>query len=235
MRRALVVVAVVAMAIALASCGGDNIAAKKQVTTFEEKSSYAIGQNVGGSLKSTNMTIDIPAFVQGLRDTLEGKKPLLTAEEAMAVMQEFSQKARDAEMAKREEQSAKNLSEGKAFLETNKARTGVVTTASGLQYEVITQGTGPKPKKTDKVSVNYRGTLIDGTEFDSSYTRGQPATFQLDAVIPGWTEALQLMPVGSKYKVFLPSELAYGERGAGAQIGPNATLIFEVELLSIDK
>jgi FKBP-type peptidyl-prolyl cis-trans isomerase len=235
MRRVLVAVAVVAMALALASCGGDSVAPKKQLTTFEERSSYAIGQNVGGSLKTTSMTIDIPAFVQGVRDTLEGRKPLLTAEEAMAVMQEFSQKARDAETKKREEQSAKNIEEGKAFLETNKARTGVVTTASGLQYEVITQGTGPKPKSTDRVSVHYRGTLIDGTEFDSSYTRGQPATFQLDAVIPGWTEALQLMPVGSKYKVFLPSELAYGERGAGGQIGPNATLIFEVELLSIEK
>jgi len=235
MRRVLVAVAVVAMALALASCGGDSVAPKKQLTTFEERSSYAIGQNVGGSLKGTNMTIDIPAFVQGVRDTLEGRKPLLTAEEAMAVMQEFSQKARDAEMKKREEQSAKNIEEGKAFLETNKARTGVVTTASGLQYEVITQGTGPKPKPTDRVSVHYRGTLIDGTEFDSSYTRGQPATFQLDAVIPGWTEALQLMPVGSKYKVFLPSEIAYGERGAGGQIGPNATLIFEIELLSIEK
>ena len=235
MRRVLVAVAVVAMALALASCGGDSVAPKKQLTTFEERSSYAIGQNVGGSLKGTNMTIDIPAFVQGVRDTLEGRKPLLTAEEAMAVMQEFSQKARDAETKKREEQSAKNIEEGKAFLETNKARTGVVTTASGLQYEVITQGTGPKPKPTDRVSVHYRGTLIDGTEFDSSYTRGQPATFQLDAVIPGWTEALQLMPVGSKYKVFLPSEIAYGERGAGGQIGPNATLIFEIELLSIEK
>jgi FKBP-type peptidyl-prolyl cis-trans isomerase len=234
MRRVLVAVAVVAVAIALASCG-DNVAPKKQVTTFEERSSYAIGQNVGGSLKATNMTIDIPSFVQGLRDTLEGKKALLTAEEMTAVMQEFSTKARDAEMKKREEQGAKNLEEGKAFLETNKARTGVVTTASGLQYEVVTQGTGPKPKKTDRVSVNYRGTLIDGTEFDSSYTRGQPATFQLDAVIPGWTEALQLMPVGSKYKIFLPSELAYGDRGAGGQIGPNAALVFEVELLSIEK
>jgi FKBP-type peptidyl-prolyl cis-trans isomerase len=225
MRRVLVAVAIVAMAIALASCGGDTVAAKKQLTTFEERSSYAIGQNVGGSLKATNMTIDIAAFVQGVRDTLDGKKPLLTAEETMAVMQEFSQKARDAETAKRAEQSTKNLDEGAAFLETTKARTGVVTT----------QGTGPKPKATDRVSVHYRGTLIDGTEFDSSYTRGQPATFQLDAVIPGWTEALQLMPVGSKYKVFLPSTLAYGERGAGAQIGPNAALIFEVELLSIEK
>jgi len=235
MRRVLVGVAIAAMAFALASCGGDSVAPTKQVTTFEERSSYAIGQNVGASLKATNMTIDIPAFVQGLRDTLEGKKPLLTAEEAMAVMQEFSQKARDAEIQKRDEQAAKNLQDGQAFLETNKARTGVTTTASGLQYEVITQGTGAKPKATDKVSVHYRGTLIDGTEFDSSYTRGEPATFQLDAVIPGWTEALQLMPVGSKYKVFLPPTLAYGERGAGAQIGPNSTLIFEVELLSIEK
>lgn len=234
MRRVLVAVAVVAMALALASCG-DNVASKKQLTTFEERSSYAIGQNVGGSLKSTNMTMDIAAFVQGVRDTLDGKKPLLTAEESMAVMQEFSQKARDAEVQKREEQTTKNLAEGQAFLETNKARTGVVTTASGLQYEVLTQGTGPKPKATDRVSVHYRGTLMDGTEFDSSYTRGQPAVFQLDAVIPGWTEALQLMPVGSKYKIFLPPNLGYGERGAGAQIGPNATLIFEVELVSIEK
>lgn len=150
-------------------------------------------------------------------------------------MQEFSQKARDAKMQKRDELAATNLSAGKAFLEANKAKAGITTTASGLQYEVITQGTGPQPKPSDTVSVNYRGTLIDGTQFDSSYDRGQPAQFQLDAVIPGWTEALQLMPVGSKYRIYVPAELAYGERGAGGQIGPNAALIFEVELLSIDK
>jgi FKBP-type peptidyl-prolyl cis-trans isomerase len=234
MRRVLVVVAVIAVALATVSCSG-GVSPKKSVTTFEERSSYAIGRNVGASLKATNMTIDVPAFVAGLLDTLEGRKSLLTEEEMMAVMQEFSQKARDAEMAKREETAAKNLSEGKAFLEANKAKAGITTTASGLQYEVLTQGTGPTPKPTDRVSVNYRGTLIDGTQFDSSYDRGQPAQFQLDAVIPGWTEALQLMPVGSKYKIYVPAELAYGERGAGGQIGPNSALIFEVELLSIDK
>jgi len=232
MRRVLVLVAVVAVALATVSCNG-GVTPKKSVTTFEERSSYAIGRNVGASLKATNMTIDVPAFVAGMLDTLEGRKSLLTEEETMAVMQEFSQKARDAEMKKRDELAATNLSEGKAFLEANKAKAGVTTTAS--QYEVVTQGTGPKPKATDRVSVNYRGTLIDGTQFDSSYDRGQPAQFQLDAVIPGWTEALQLMPVGSKYKIVVPAELAYGERGAGGQIGPNSTLIFEVELLSIDK
>jgi FKBP-type peptidyl-prolyl cis-trans isomerase len=234
MRRVLVVVAVIAVALATVSCSG-GVSPKKSVATFEERSSYAIGRNVGASLKATNMTIDVPAFVAGLLDTLEGRKSLLTEEEMMAVMQEFSQKARDAEMAKREETAAKNLSEGKAFLEANKAKAGITTTASGLQYEVLTQGTGPTPKPTDRVSVNYRGTLIDGTQFDSSYDRGQPAQFQLDAVIAGWTEALQLMPVGSKYKIYVPAELAYGERGAGGQIGPNSALIFEVELLSIDK
>jgi len=235
MRRVLLAVTLVAVALSLASCGGDSVAPKKELTTFEEKSSYAIGQNVGASLKQTNMTIDIAAFVQGVRDTLEGGKSLLTAEESMAVMQEFSEKAREAELQKRQEEGAKNLAEGQAFLETNKAKAGVTTTASGLQYEVITQGTGPKPKATDRVSVHYRGTLIDGTEFDSSYTRGQPAQFALNAVIPGWGEALQLMPVGSKYKICLPPDLAYGDRGAGPQIGPNATLVFEIELLSIDK
>jgi len=234
MRRVLLAVGLLAVALSLASCG-DSVAPKKQVTTFEEKYSYAIGQNVGSSLKQTSMPIDIAAFVQGVRDTLEGAKPLMTAEEAMTVMSEFSQKAREAEMQKREEQAAKNLTEGQAFLEANKAKAGITTTASGLQYEVLTQGTGPKPAASDRVSVHYRGSLIDGTEFDSSYTRGQPAQFALNAVIPGWGEALQLMPVGSKYKIYLPPDLAYGERGAGPQIGPNAALIFEVELLSIDK
>lgn len=236
MRRVLVVVAIltVAVALALTSCG-KGITPKKQLSTFDERSSYAIGLNVGASLKATNMPIDIAAFVQGLRDTLEGSKPLMTAEEVMGVMQEFSQKARDAEMRKRDETAARNLQDGQAFLDANKVKDGVVTTASGLQYEVLTQGAGAKPKATDRVSVHYRGTLIDGTEFDSSYAHGQPAQFQLDAVIPGWTEALQLMPVGSKYRIVLPSNLAYGERGAGGRIGPNSTLIFEVELLSIEK
>ncbi|MBM3306847.1 MAG: FKBP-type peptidyl-prolyl cis-trans isomerase [Candidatus Eisenbacteria bacterium] len=234
MRRVLVVVAVLAVALALTSCG-KGIAPKKQLSTFDERSSYAIGLNVGASLKATNMPIDVAAFVQGLRDTLEGGKPLMTSEEVMTVMQEFSQKARDAELKKRDEAAATNLDAGRAFLEANKAKDGIVTTASGLQYEVLTQGGGAKPKATDRVSVHYRGTLIDGTEFDSSYAQGQPAQFQLDAVIPGWTEALQLMPVGSKYRIFLPPDLAYGERGAGGRIGPNSALIFEVELLSIEK
>ena len=154
--------------------------------------------------------------------------PLISDDEANSLISDFFQKAN-------KKLAQKNLEEGNAFLEKNKARDGVVTTASGLQYEIITEGKGPKPTADDQVKVNYTGTLIDGTVFDSSAQHGQPATFGVGQVIPGWTEALELMPVGSKWKVYIPANLAYGERGAGNDIGPNATLIFEVELLEIVK
>jgi FKBP-type peptidyl-prolyl cis-trans isomerase len=161
-----------------------------------------------------------------LKDQLAGGDGLLTDEEAQSILTKATKEAR-------ENMEANNKKEGEAFLATNKSKEGVVTLPSGLQYKVEKQGDGPKPLPTDTVECNYRGTLIDGKEFDSSYKRGRPATFPVGGVIKGWTEVLQLMPVGSKYKVFIPSELAYGPRGAGAVIGPNETLIFDIELLSI--
>jgi FKBP-type peptidyl-prolyl cis-trans isomerase len=166
---------------------------------------------------------------------MSGGKTRLTQEEAQAVLKEVQTEVQKEQQAKMKEAADKNKGEGEAFLAANKSKDGVVTLPSGLQYKILTAGTGPKPTASDSVKCNYRGTLINGTEFDSSYKRGQPATFAVGQVIKAWTEALQLMPVGSKWQLFVPSSLAYGERGAGAEIGPNATLIFEVDLLSIEE
>ena len=204
-----------------------------ELNTFEAKASYALGQDVGNSLKRMIAHVDIDILVRGLRDKLEDKEPLLDQAEAAEVMKEFSKKMQEAMTEEKKSAGEKNLKEGEAFLAENKAKEGVVTTESGLQYKVIVEGEGASPKATDQVTVHYRGTLIDGTEFDSSHKRGQPATFGVNRVIAGWTEALQLMKVGSKYNLVIPSDLAYGERGAGQQIGPGATLMFEVELIEI--
>jgi len=168
-----------------------------------------------------------------LKDALTGGKTLLTDDEARAALTAAQAEVRAKQQEKMQQASAENKKEGDAFLAANKAKDDVVTLPSGLQYKILTAGTGPKPAASDTVVCNYRGTLINGTEFDSSYKRGQPATFPVGGVIKGWTEALQLMPVGSKWQLFIPADLAYGDRGAGADIGPGATLIFEVELLSI--
>lgn len=175
-----------------------------------------------------------PAIVaRGLRDTLEGAKPLLTDSEAETALNQLQTALKAKQDAERQKMGDANMKEGQEFLAANKTKEGVVTLPSGLQYKILTAGTGPKPAASDTVVCNYRGTFINGTEFDSSYKRGQPATFPVGGVIKGWTEALQLMPVGSKWQLFIPSDLAYGSRGAGGAIGPNATLIFEVELISI--
>jgi FKBP-type peptidyl-prolyl cis-trans isomerase len=198
-----------------------------------EKTSYALGMNIAHTVKTQPLDLDQAAFIQGVKDVLAGGKTLLTEEEmaaALAVLQ-TEMNARAAEKAK--QLGEMNKTEGAAFLAANSTKEGVVTLPSGLQYKIITAGNGPKPTAADTVICNYRGTLIGGKEFDSSYKRGQPATFPVGRVIKGWTEALQLMPVGSKWQLFIPSNLAYAERGAGADIGPNATLIFEVELISI--
>jgi FKBP-type peptidyl-prolyl cis-trans isomerase FklB len=204
------------------------------LTTTKEKASYAIGMNLGGGLHRQNIDVDSAALVQGLKDTLSGNKTLLTEEEARAALMQLQSEMQAKMQAKQAAEGEANKKEGEAFLAANKTKEGVVTLPSGLQYKILTPGTGPKPTATDSVVCNYKGTLINGTEFDSSYKRGEPATFPVTGVIKGWTEALQLMPVGSKWQLFIPSDLAYGPRGTpGGPIGPNATLIFEVELISI--
>lgn len=198
----------------------------------KEKVSYAIGLNVASSLHQMDLDVDPSILAQGVKDGLAGK-PLMTDEEARAVLMQMQQEIRAKQEEKRKEQAEANRKEGDTFLAANKTKEGVVTLPSGLQYKVLTPGTGPKPTASDTVVCNYKGTFINGTEFDSSAKHGEPATFPVNGVIKGWTEALQLMPVGSKWQLFIPSSMAYGERGSGRDIPPNATLIFEVELLSI--
>jgi FKBP-type peptidyl-prolyl cis-trans isomerase FklB len=191
------------------------------------KVSYALGMSVANNLKSARVAdLDMDVFVAALKASYNGENTEFTAEEANNVLQQYFAKVQEAE-------SAKTIEAGKNFLEENKAKDGVVTLESGLQYKVITEGTGDKPKETDQVKCHYHGTLIDGTVFDSSVQRNQPATFPVNGVIKGWVEALQLMPVGSKWELCIPSDLAYGAQGAGQAIGPHTTLIFEVELLEI--
>jgi|TARA_B110000908_G_scaffold127798_1_gene149957 FKBP-type peptidyl-prolyl cis-trans isomerase FklB len=198
-----------------------------QNTTEMEKVSYSLGVNVAKSVQAQGLeSIDAPAIAKAFKDVFEGNDLDISEEEANLVLQDYFTKLNN------KAQEA-NIGTGMKFLEENAKKEGVVTTASGLQYTVITKGDGVQPKETDNVTVHYHGTLLDGTVFDSSVERGQPASFPVNGVIPGWVEALQLMNVGSKYKLFIPSNLAYGERGAGGAIGPNATLIFEVELISI--
>ena len=216
------------------ACGGGQGGATSDLGTLEERASYAIGVDVGKSLTRSGAEIDQVALLQGLTDVLEDRELAMTQAEANQVMQEFAQKVQDEQAGLRAELFDKNREEGAAFLAENGEKPGVITTTSGLQYEVMVEGDGPKPGATDQVSVHYRGALLDDTEFDSSYERGMPATFGVNGVITGWTEALQLMSVGSKYRLFIPSELAYGQGGSPPDIGPNATLIFEVELLSIE-
>jgi len=199
-----------------------------------------VGSNLQSNLQRDAIEVNSNLVLQGMKDSMSGGKLLLTEAEARSVLTELQKdlmaKQRDA-MAKQEEKmkvaAEPNKKEGEAFLAANKTKEGVVTLPSGLQYKVLTEGNGPKPTVTDTVVCNYRGTLINGTEFDSSYKRGEPTSFPVNRVIRGWTEALQLMSVGSKWQLFIPSDLAYGERGTGGDIGPNSTLIFEVELLSI--
>jgi len=197
-----------------------------------DRAGYIIGLNLGRSLKSQEIPVTADNIVRGLRDGMAGTSAL-TEEEINAAMQTFQQELVAKQQEKTKIEGEKNQKAGEAFMTANKAKPGVKTTASGLQYEVVTEGTGPVPKPSDQVTVHYKGTLVDGTPFDSSYDRGEPATFGVDQVIPGWTEALQLMKAGSKYKLYIPAALAYGDRGAGNVIGPNAPLVFEVELLSI--
>ncbi len=201
--------------------------------TPEQRLSYGIALRMGERMKSDGMSLDVDAYSQGIRDAFEGGEAKLTDEEINAEMMAFQERLQAEQQAAQEAAATVNAEAGTAFLAENANRDGVTVTESGLQYEVIEAGEGAKPGLEDTVEVHYRGTLIDGTEFDSSYSRGQTVSFGVTQVIPGWTEALQLMSVGAKYKLYIPSDLAYGPAGAGQAIGPNATLIFDVELVSI--
>jgi FKBP-type peptidyl-prolyl cis-trans isomerase FklB len=206
---------------------------KPQLKDQKDKASYSIGYDIGETFKKQKIELNMDALVAGLKEAIAGKEATLSKEDRDKTLQAFQKEMMEKQVAASKEAAEKNKAEGEKFLEENKKKDGVKTTASGLQYKVLKEGSGPSPKETDTVVTNYRGTLIDGTEFDSSYKRNEPASFPVNRVIKGWTEALQLMKPGSKYQLFIPSSLAYGERGAGQLIGPNATLIFDVELLSI--
>ena len=210
-------------------------AAPVALTTQKQKNSYALGMSIGLGFQKQGIdkSIDTSLVVRGFRDSIAGSKTAMTEDEMKAALQQLRTEVMSAQEAKAKEAGTANRKEGETFLAENKSKDGVKTLPDGLQYKVLTEGNGPKPASTDTVTVNYRGTLINGKEFDSSYKRGQPASFPVTGVIKGWTEALQLMPVGSKWQLFIPADLAYGDRGAGADIGPGDTLIFEVELLSI--
>lgn len=207
---------------------------KQELKTEKDKLSYAIGMDMGTGLKRNAIEVDADIIARGIKDVLSGSKPLMTNEEVRTVLMAAKQELQAKQQERMKTLGEKNKREGEAFLAMNKKKKGVKVLPSGLQYKVITEGKGEAPKATDTVTVNYKGTLIDGTEFDSSYKRGEPATFPVNGVIKGWTEALQLMKEGSKWQLVIPAELAYGERGGGP-IGPNSVLIFEVELLSIKK
>jgi FKBP-type peptidyl-prolyl cis-trans isomerase FklB len=217
------VVTLAAFAFALPLLAQDKTPLKDQ----KDKASYAIGLNIGLNFNKQKISINPDVLAAGIKDGIAGK-PQMTEAEVRETMTNFEK-----DMETRQKAAGdKNTQDGEKFLAENKKKEGVKTTASGLQYKSMKEGSGPQPKESDTVTVNYRGTLIDGTEFDSSYKRNEPATFPLNAVIKGWTEGLQLMKTGSKYQFFIPAKLAYGDRGAGSDIGPNSTLIFEVELLS---
>jgi FKBP-type peptidyl-prolyl cis-trans isomerase FklB len=209
-----------------------SAAAPFTLKTQKDKESYAVGMSMGQNLLKQQVPVDPAIVLRGLKDAL-ANKAIMKDEDMRSALQELRNGLQKQMQAKSAVESAGNKKEGDAFLAANKSKEGVVALPDGLQYKILTAGSGPKPSANDTVTVNYRGTLINGKEFDSSYKRGQPASFPVGGVIKGWTEALQLMPVGSKWQLFIPSDLAYGDRGAGADIAPGSTLIFEVELISI--
>jgi len=221
------------LAVAMVACQSSPDGQKVSLKTEKDSLSYSIGAQIGESLKLGADDLDLNILAKGLRDAATGQEKLLPDEQVQKNMMKFQQTMRTKFQEDQQKKGEASKAEGEKFLEENKNKEGVVTLPSGLQYKVITPGSGPNPKATDQVVVNYRGTLLDGTQFDSSYDRGQPATFGVNQVIKGWTEALQLMQPGAKWEVYIPSDLAYGTRGAGQKIPPNATLIFEVELLEI--
>ncbi len=216
----------------LVACGGDKTPAEPKLDSEIAKVSYGIGANIGSRF-GDDLPLDVDAFSAGVRDALEGNELKMSEEDIMATLQSYQQKQLAARQEEAEAEGQKNLEEAKAFFAENAEKEGVQTTESGLQYIVVEAGDGDKPSADDTVEVHYKGTLLDGTEFDSSYKRGETVSFPVSGVIPGWTEALQLMSEGAKWKLFIPSDLAYGAGGAGQMIGPNAALVFEVELIDV--
>lgn len=227
--------AVVTLAVFVAGCEKPAETKKEEpaveITTKEQKLSYIFGQNIGGQFKSEGMDVDVKAFSAGVEDALNEAEPKLKQDDVVAVLESFQQEQIAEREAETTAMAEKNKTDGDAYRKENGAKEGVVILESGLQYKIIEEGKGASPKAEDTVEVHYTGTLLDGTEFDSSHRRGVPATFGVNQVIPGWTEALQLMKEGAKWQLVIPPELAYGPGGTGGPIGPNQTLIFEVELL----
>ncbi len=227
---------IVFVAAGLFSCQGEQAAKPVDVDleNKQHKESYALGLNLSEQLKQQNFDVNTDVFIQGFKDGATGEAGLMTGEDAVKVLIEKQQADQASAQADQNKQAEENKALGEAFLAENKGKEGVTSTESGLQYKVITPGTGPKPKKTDTITFHYKGTLIDGTVFDSSYDRGEPLTMPLANLIPGWIEAVQMMPVGSKWELFIPHMLGYGARPAG-KIGPNSALVFELELIEIKK
>jgi FKBP-type peptidyl-prolyl cis-trans isomerase FklB len=225
-----VILALLGVGLLVSVCVADE---KPEIKDQKDKISYSLGYRVGGDFKRQGIEINPALIMQGIQDALTGAEPHMTTQEMRQIMMELKRKIVAKHRQERQQAAEKNLAEAKAFLAENGKKDGVKTLPSGLQYTVLEAGSGKTPKAGDTVTVHYRGTLINGTEFDSSRKRNHPATFQVDRVIHGWTEALQLMQEGAKWQLFIPPDLAYGERGAGAKIPPNSALIFEVELLSV--
>lgn len=213
---------------------GVLLAADESLKDMKDKRSYCIGLDIGQNLKDGMFELNIDHLLSGIRDSYAGNDWKVTQEEMVQILSEFQQELQQKQMEMQQKAASDNMAAGKAFLDENAKKEGVKVTESGLQYKEITPGTGNKPTATDKVKVHYSGTLIDGTVFDSSIERGEPVVFGVNQVIPGWSEAIQLMNEGAKYQVFIPSDLAYGPRGAGQAIGPNATLIFDIELIKVN-
>lgn len=231
-RNAMKYLLITALAVALIF-NIDSAADPLKIQDENDKVNYSLGFQIGGDLKRQGVVLQSELVVKGIQDAIAGTNPLMTPQEMRSILVNLKKRIEKAEREELLKNKDKNLAEGEAFLSENARKEGVQVLSSGLQYRVVQAGTGAAPKATDTVTVNYRGTLINGTEFDSSFKRNKPASFQVDRVIRGWTEALQLMKEGAKWELFIPAKLAYGERGAGTGIPPNSTLIFEVELISV--
>lgn len=233
--KASVAIVVLLLFVATAACNAGGAPAAGPPESLEERASYAIGLTGGQNFRRQGADIDIEQFAQGLRDALEDNEPAMTQDEIQATMAEFQQMLAAGDTERDSAEGAANAAAGEAFLAENGTKDGVVVLESGLQYEILNEGSGASPTPTDRITIHYEGTLIDGTVFDSSVQRGTPATFTLNQLIPGWIEGMQLMKVGSKWRLFVPGDLAYGMTPRpGGPIGPNATLIFEIELLAVN-